>query len=153
MKINKSVEQGIYVMLMLALQKDHRPLKSQIMSQRLAVSDSYLKKILRKLVVAGLIDSNASKDGGFTLHRSIEAVSLYDVCQAVEALGTLQLPNLKLADQLFPGSVEHIDQSTQRVTKAFEQAQSAMNTALQATQLSDLLEPGSYQTGIIDWQR
>ncbi|URN96263.1 MAG: Rrf2 family transcriptional regulator [Candidatus Pristimantibacillus lignocellulolyticus] len=36
------------------------------------VSDSYLKKILRQLVVAGLVTSSASKDGGYQLARSIK---------------------------------------------------------------------------------
>ena len=49
MKINKSVEQAIYVLLILALQKDGEPLKSRVLSTHLKVSDSYLKKILMKL--------------------------------------------------------------------------------------------------------
>ncbi|MCD5481575.1 Rrf2 family transcriptional regulator [Lactobacillus delbrueckii subsp. bulgaricus] len=49
MKINKSVEQAIYVLLILALQKDGEPLKSRVLSAHLKVSDSYLKKILMKL--------------------------------------------------------------------------------------------------------
>ncbi|WP_054759752.1 Rrf2 family transcriptional regulator [Secundilactobacillus collinoides] len=77
MKISKSVEQGIYVTLMLALQKNHTPVKSLVLSQRLEVSDSYLKKILRKLVVADIINSNASKDGGYTLKRSVETITFF----------------------------------------------------------------------------
>lgn len=46
MKVNKSVEQAIYVLVILALQKDHAPIKSRVLSQILQVSDSYLKKIL-----------------------------------------------------------------------------------------------------------
>nr|WEJ76209.1 hypothetical protein M8286_08715 [Streptococcus suis] len=44
MKINKSVEQAVYVLIILALQEDHRPVKSHVLSQVLQVSDSYLKK-------------------------------------------------------------------------------------------------------------
>ena len=44
MKINKSFEQGIYVLLMLGLQKDNQTVKSNVMSNILQVSDSYLKK-------------------------------------------------------------------------------------------------------------
>ena len=46
MKVNKSVEQAIYVLVILALQKDHAPIKSRVLSQIQQVSDSYLKKIL-----------------------------------------------------------------------------------------------------------
>ena len=48
MKISKSFEQGMYVLLMLGLQKDNQIVKSNVMSNILHVSDSYLKKILRK---------------------------------------------------------------------------------------------------------
>lgn len=64
MKINKSVEQAIYVLLILALQKDGGPLKSRVLSAHLKVSDSYLKKILMKLKKGGLIVASASKKRG-----------------------------------------------------------------------------------------
>lgn len=153
MKINQSIEQGLYVLLMLALQKDHTPLKSQVLSQRLEVSDSYLKKILRKLVVADLVTSSASKDGGFTLKRPITTISLFDVCQAVNNLGTLELPALQLAQRLFPGNDAHIAKSTQHGQAAFQQAQTAFNTSLQTVMLDSFLEPDSYQTGVVDWRQ
>ena len=44
MIINKCVEQGIYVILILAAEKDYRPLNSQELSSILPVSESYLKR-------------------------------------------------------------------------------------------------------------
>ena len=44
MKISKSLEQEIFVLLMLALQKDKTTVKSFILSKKLEISDSYLKK-------------------------------------------------------------------------------------------------------------
>ena len=64
MKLSKSIEQAIFVLLMLALQEGHKPVKSRVLSRLLNVSDSYLKKVLMKLSKAGLIDANASKRGG-----------------------------------------------------------------------------------------
>lgn len=71
MKLNKSTEQAVYIVIILALQVNHHPLKSSLLAEILQVSDSYLKKILRKLVVAGIITSAASKDGGFQLKKNI----------------------------------------------------------------------------------
>ncbi|MFO8479000.1 Rrf2 family transcriptional regulator, partial [Staphylococcus aureus] len=51
MKISKHFEQGIYVLLILATQEGQGAVKSQTLSEKLEVSDSSLKKILRKLVV------------------------------------------------------------------------------------------------------
>lgn len=61
---------------MLGLQKDNQSVKSNVMSKILKVSDSYLKKILRKLVLADLVISSASKDGGFQLKKSLNQITL-----------------------------------------------------------------------------
>lgn len=151
MKISKGVEQGVYVLLMMALQTEHRPLKSQLLSERLEVSDSYLKKILRRLVVAGLIESIASKEGGFILRRVIATISLYDVCQAVDEIDHLQLPDLHLAQKLFPGDVNHIQQSERLTTQTFAAANDAFSVQLKQLTLDRLLEPASYQSGVVDW--
>ena len=55
MKIRKSFEQAICILLYAAL--DCKPIKSHELSEKLSVSDSYLKKITRQLVVSGLIQS------------------------------------------------------------------------------------------------
>lgn len=151
LKISKSIEQGIYVLLMIALQTDHRPLRSQLLSERLEVSDSYLKKILRKLVVAGLIESSAGKEGGFTLLKQIDTISLYDVCQALDEIDDLQLPNLHLARKLFPGDNVHIKASEQKTLETFNQANSAFSGVLKGMTLDQLLESDSYQKGVVDW--
>lgn len=44
MRLSKSVEQAIFVLLMLALQEGHKPVKSRVLSRLLNVSDSYLKR-------------------------------------------------------------------------------------------------------------
>lgn len=151
MKINRSVEQGVYVMLMLALQKGHTPIKSQVLSTRLEVSDSYLKKILRKLVVAGLVNSSARKDGGFTIGCDIAAVSLLDVCSAVDVTDQLIMPELNLANRVFPGDKVHIAESQKNVNHAFLEAQMAFNAKLAQVKLSALLEHDSFQYGVVDW--
>ena len=84
MRLSKKFEQGIYVVFMLALQLEGRPIKSHILSEKLEVSDSYLKKILAKLAKVNIVKSNASKNGGFQLARTINEISLYDIYQALE---------------------------------------------------------------------
>ena len=63
MRIRKSFEQAICILLLIGTSEG--PLKSHELSKMLDVSDSYLKKVTRQLVVAGLITSKASKLGGF----------------------------------------------------------------------------------------
>lgn len=71
-RINQSFEQGVVCLLMLSLQKDGRAVGSETLSELMGVSDSYLKKTLRKLVLAGLVESRAGRDGGFALARPID---------------------------------------------------------------------------------
>lgn len=104
MKVNKSVEQAIYVLVILALQKDHAPVKSRVLSQILQVSDSYLKKILMVMKKNGLITSSASKHGGYQLARSIEDISIKDVFDALN-LSNEQLELSHLAQHIFTDKV------------------------------------------------
>ena len=69
MKVKNSVEQAICLLIIIAHSNDEKPLKSYNISDSLGVSDSYLKKIIRQLVVAGLITSEAGKKGGVCLSR------------------------------------------------------------------------------------
>ena len=80
MKIRKSFEQAICILLLIGAQD--KPIKSHELSEKLLVSDSYLKKITRQLVVSGLIQSMANKRGGFVLTKSLENISLLDIFEA-----------------------------------------------------------------------
>lgn len=82
MKIRKSFEQAVCIMLILAT--GNKSYKSSDLSKILDVSDSYLKKITRQLVVAGLISSKASKLGGFTLNRPTSNITFLDIFNAIE---------------------------------------------------------------------
>lgn len=82
MKIRQSYEQAICILLLIGVSQTH--IKSSELSLKLDVSDSYLKKITRQLVVAGLIESRASKKGGFLLKRPLSTITLLDVYNAIE---------------------------------------------------------------------
>ncbi len=82
MKIRKSFEQAICILLLIGTHDG--PLKSHELSQILDVSDSYLKKVTRQLVVAGLITSKASKLGGFVLNKKMDDISFFDIFEAIE---------------------------------------------------------------------
>ena len=147
MKISKSLEQAIFVLLMLALQKDKTTVKSFILSKKLEISDSYLKKILRKMVVADLIVSNASKDGGFQLKKPIEEISLYDVYKAIE---TTEITDFKseIARKLFKDE-EHIKNSEDRIIDTINKAEDT----LKKLKLSALLDSKKYKNSDIDWYK
>lgn len=151
MKINKCVEQGIYVVLMLALEKEHRPVKSGVLSRILGVSDSYLKKVLRKMVTEGIITSNASKLGGFQLARSVEDITLYDIHYALEGKDSgLELSGL--AHSIFVDD-EKLGRDEQKVIDAFDNAFAAFGEELKKIRISDLLIRENYINGCTCWER
>jgi len=150
MVVNRCVEQGIYVVLILSLEKDHRPLRSTQLSAILSVSDSYLKKILRKLVLADIITSNAGKDGGFCLARSIEDISVYDVYSALEGTDC----DLKLSgigNRIFIYGKEFAKEE-EKVVSAFNCANAAFAEELRKLKISELASKEHYQNGTVDFE-
>ncbi len=150
MRLSKKFEQGIYVVFMLALQLEGRPIKSHILSEKLEVSDSYLKKILAKLAKVNIVKSNASKNGGFQLARTINEISLYDIYQALEEEKEYRPPQ-DLAYKIFVCK-EAIDKNIKKIDDVFVNAFNAFNEELKKLKFSDLLEKDIIKNGKLDWE-
>lgn len=142
MQLSKSFEQGIYVILMLQIKGQGQALKSTYLSQELQVSDSSLKKVLRKLVLAHLIESVASKDGGFLLARPINQISLKDILLAVEGPHPIKFHNSHLASQIFDQghNTAHLMHSQQSLLDTLDSAENAYLDRLDQFTLNQLLE-------------
>ncbi len=150
MVVNQCVEQGIYVLLILSLEKDHSPLRSTELSDILSVSDSYLKKILRKLVLAEIITSNPGKDGGFQLARSVEKISIYDVYSALEG-NACEMKKSGIGNRIFIYGKD-FEQEEEKVMSVFERANEAFCNELRKLKISELLSKEHYRYGTIDFR-
>ena len=82
MRIRQSFEQAICILLLIGTSET--AIKNKHLSAILNVSDSYLKKVTRQLVVAGLITSKASKNGGFILNKPLEEITFLSIFNAIE---------------------------------------------------------------------
>ncbi|MGX7112664.1 RrF2 family transcriptional regulator [Gemella cuniculi] len=149
MKLNKSLEQATYVITMLALQKEHKPIKSHILSQVLQVSDSYLKKVLNKLSKAGLVSSNASKIGGYQLAKPVNDITLKDIFFALEIHADV-LEFKHIAHQVYEEE-EHVYEAENKVKTTLENGLEAFYKELETLKISDLLQKDVYENGVIDW--
>jgi len=100
------------------------------------------------MVVADLIVSNASKDGGFQLKKSIEEISLYDVYKAIE---TTEITDFKseIARKLFKDE-EHIKNREDRIIDTINKAE---EDTLKKLKLSELLDSKKYKNSDIDWYK
>ncbi len=84
MQLTKGFEQAVCILVFLSTQDSQAPLTSDAINIHLQVSPSYLKKIMRKLVVNNLICSVPGNNGGFFLARSPEKIRLLDIVEAME---------------------------------------------------------------------
>ncbi len=84
LKFNPSLEQAICVLVLLATQKPGVPLSSDRASDILGVSRSYFRKITRKLVLQGIIRSAPGNNGGLSLGRAAEDITLLHIIEAME---------------------------------------------------------------------
>lgn len=151
MKVSKSVEQGIYVICILALQEGHTSVKSQTLSSLLQVSDSYLKKLLAKMVKADLITSSANRSGGYQLAEPVQNITVYDVFSALnQDRDVLELQHL--ADYIFPDQ-KHAKQSETKIKDAFDKGLADLYSELKKLKISDLLKSEYVEEGFIDWNK
>ena len=71
-------------MAILATQAKAIPVSSRTLQRRLPTSMTYSQKLLRKLVVAGIVKSVPGNSGGFALARPVGQISILEVVEALE---------------------------------------------------------------------
>lgn len=83
MRISERVDNAVRAMAELAVGGDDATKAEQI-SHRQGISLKYLHDILRDLKRAELVRSRRGPDGGFTLSRSADTISLADIFRAID---------------------------------------------------------------------
>ena len=73
-----------------------RSLTTQEIADRTQVPRDYLSKVLRELARAGLVLAQRGKNGGFSLLRPPERVTIYDVVDAVDPVPRIKTCPLRL---------------------------------------------------------
>lgn len=84
MRLSSGWEQSVYVLLMLNQLPEGNYINTISLSERLEVSDSYLKKIIKLLDNEGLVKSVRGKNGGIALSKPLSQITFYDVFVAIE---------------------------------------------------------------------
>ena len=130
MKLKNSIEQAICLLIMIAHSDEKTPLKSYNISKSLGVSDSYLKKIIRQLVVAGLITSEAGKKGGVSLKKSPDKITLLDIFEAIEGKEPFARAT-GLVELVFLNELKEVKEQKQAmILEAFNQAEKSYKEKL-----------------------
>ena len=131
MRISERVDNAIRAMSELATEPGHA-IKADSIAQRQDISSKYLLDILRDLKRAELVRSKRGPDGGFSLSRPAEAVSLADIFRAVD--GPLaDVHDESLRDLAYPAPAEALPEVWMAI-------RGSLRRVLERVTLDDLVE-------------
>jgi Rrf2 family iron-sulfur cluster assembly transcriptional regulator len=83
--LSQTAEYALRAMASLAFEADEGPVRARDLAQRTGIPMHYLSKVLRRLVLAGLLESQKGQGGGFSLARPPEEIRFEDILVAVDA--------------------------------------------------------------------
>ena len=135
MHLTKSTEQAICIMVMLYLQDRHVFLNSKEISQRLNISPTYLKKIMRKLVVNDLVKANTGIGGGYK-YKSNKKVTLYDALNDEVEIFALKTDYVS---KIFEGALA-VDKRYNKYLKKVNTVNKAIKSSLEDITIESLVE-------------
>ena len=138
MNLTKSTEQAIFIMVMLYLQDRHVFLNSKEISQRLNISPTYLKKIMRKLVVNDLVKANTGIGGGYK-YKSNKKVTLYDVYVALNDEVEIFALKTDYVSKIFEGALA-VDKRYSKYLKKVNTVNKAIKSSLEEITIENLVE-------------
>ncbi|MCB9765200.1 MAG: Rrf2 family transcriptional regulator [Alphaproteobacteria bacterium] len=81
---NQTAEYALRVMAYLATIEGDRQVRSAEISTKARIPRHYVSKVLRRLVVAGLVDSRRGRGGGFQLARPPSTIHFIDILEATD---------------------------------------------------------------------
>jgi Rrf2 family protein len=130
MKFSRTVAYAIQATLQLAQTNSGSPVPCSHLASVGRMPERFLLQILRHLVTHGVLHSTRGVDGGYSLERKPEEISLLDVIEAID--GPL---NASLASS----GVEELADCEGRLHEALDQVSANVRRQLQSIKLSDLL--------------
>jgi Rrf2 family protein len=131
MQITRQTEYAIRTMLELARAPQDEFVSTRFISEQQDIPEDFLKKTLKLLVLAGLINTQRGVKGGIALARPAGEITLVDIIEAVE--GNIAL-NVCLAS-----GYNCPNQPGCPVSRNLARAQQAMLNELRKESLEDML--------------
>lgn len=154
MKLPKSFEHGVAMVAMLATQKQNIPVSSLALHREVKGSLAYTKKILRKLVVGGIVSSVPGIKGGYLLASPPKDITLDQIVYALEGRSFSTFPNTGVFKRLFPStSSKKVEKAERAIHDVFHAADNAWLHVLEQVTVEDLVHQatGNAPFRVIDW--
>jgi Rrf2 family protein len=130
MKLSRTVAYAVQATLQLAQSKSDVPVPCSRLAAEGGMPERFLLQILRHLVTHGILHSTRGVDGGYSLERRPEDISLLEVIEAIEG---------PLAATFPPMEGDHLSAVEERLREALGNVTSSCRRQLGAVKLSDLL--------------
>ena len=131
MKISRTVSYAVQAALHLAEAPSDSPVPCSRIAAEGHMPERFLLQILRNLVTHGILHSTRGVDGGYTLERAPDEISLLDVIEASDGPMATSIP---ASDGLAETSAE-------RLRRALQQVTDQTRRQLGAVRLSQLMMP------------
>lgn len=129
MKLTRTVAYALQATLQLAQADSDAPVPCSRLAAEGRMPERFLLQILRNLVAHGILSSTRGVDGGYTLERSPDDISLLDVIEAMEGPLVSAIP----ASEGLP------EETKARLETALRQITEEACRELRSVRLTDLL--------------
>ena len=136
MKLSRTVAYALQATLQLARRESEAPVPCSRLAAEGEMPERFLLQILRNLVAHGILQSTRGVEGGYTLGRAPEEISLLEVIEAIDG------PLLAI----IPSGQGLPQESKARVERALGEVTAAAREGLEATKLADLLPAPARKT-------
>ncbi|MEA1951882.1 MAG: Rrf2 family transcriptional regulator [Planctomycetota bacterium] len=114
MKLSRTVAYAVQASLHLAKENSSEPVPCSRLAAEGQMPERFLLQILRNLVAHGILTSTRGVDGGYSLGRDADEISLLDIIEAID--GPLA-PNLPLGEGLPAESRSRLKEAISDVTE------------------------------------
>lgn len=151
MKLTNATEKALAVVAMLSTQEDNKAIPSSVIVERLHISDSYTKKLLRKLVVGNVITSVPGNSGGFSLNRALREINILEIIEAIEG-PVVTYPGYGTLEHAFTEFPEQIEHGEHVIKDVFAKADKLWRDELQSQTLDKVfLQSFGDREVVVDW--
>lgn len=128
MKYSKATDYALHSMMLLAKQDCNYPMSVVDLATSQNISPSYLSKILTKLSKENLINAISGANGGYSLRKNWQTISILEIVHAIEG-----------RQSIFECYVHEDPNCT--IKKIMLKAEEKMETELASTTLLDIITP------------
>jgi len=135
MKLSRTVSYAVRATLQLAQNGSSSPVPCSKLASEGEMPERFLLQILRVLVTHGILKSTRGVEGGYSLSRAPEAISLLEVIEAIDG---------PLTSTAAPAAAEQPVDVQQMLQTALRQVTDTARAQLEAIKLSQLLPPPAF---------